>query len=69
MSIHNLFPQPVGLYKLERDLTKKEFDFIKGQETRPNTGNKTSTNNTILYNKEMTRLRDFIETKKMILMK
>jgi hypothetical protein len=40
--IHNLFPQPVGMYKLERDLTAKELSFIKGQETRPNMGNKTS---------------------------
>jgi hypothetical protein len=40
--IHNLFPQPVAIYKLERDLTAKELSFIKGQETRPNMGNKTS---------------------------
>jgi uncharacterized protein (TIGR02466 family) len=61
--IHNLFPQPVGMYKLERDLTEKELDFIKGQETRPNMGNVTSTNNTVLRHKAMTKLRDFIETK------
>jgi hypothetical protein len=40
--IHNLFPTPVAIYKLERDLTAKELSFIKGQETRPNMGNKTS---------------------------
>jgi uncharacterized protein (TIGR02466 family) len=61
--IHNLFPQPVAIYKLERDLTAKELSFIKGQETRPNMGNKTSVNNTILRSKEMTKLRDFIEIK------
>jgi hypothetical protein len=61
--IHNLFPTPVAIYKLERDLTAKELSFIKGQETRPNMGNKTSTNNTLLRSKEMTKLRDFIETK------
>jgi hypothetical protein len=37
--IHNLFPTPVAIYKLERDLTAKELSFIKGQETRPNMGN------------------------------
>ena len=30
--IHNLFPQPVGIYKLDRDLTDKEIDFIKLQQ-------------------------------------
>ena len=60
--IHNLFPQPVGMYKLERDLTEKELDFIKGQETRPNMGNVTSTDNTVLRNRSMTKLRDFIES-------
>jgi uncharacterized protein (TIGR02466 family) len=60
--LHNLFPQPVGIYKLDRDLTAKELSFIKGQETRPNMGNTTSVDNTILRNKELTKLRDFIET-------
>lgn len=62
MAIHNLFPQPIGLYKLDRDLTEKEITFIKDQETRPNMGNATSTNNTILRHKVMTKLRDFIES-------
>lgn len=60
--IHNLFPTPVGIYKLDRDLTEKEIAFIKGQETRPNMGNTTSTDNTILRNKPLIKLRDFIET-------
>jgi uncharacterized protein (TIGR02466 family) len=61
--IHNLFPTPVAIYKLERDLTEEELDFIKGQDTRPNEGNVTSKDNTILRNTELTNLRDFIETK------
>jgi uncharacterized protein (TIGR02466 family) len=60
--VHNLFPTPVGMYKLERDLTDKELSFIKGQETRPNMGNVTSVDNAILRNTEMTKLRDFLET-------
>jgi len=60
--IHNLFPIPVGIYKLDRDLTEKEIDFIKGQETRPNMGNVTSKDNTILRNRALTKLRDFIES-------
>ena len=60
--IHNLFPTAVGIYKLDRDLTDKEIDFIKGQDTRPNMGNITSTDNTILRNKPLIKIRDFIET-------
>lgn len=61
--IHNLFPIPVGIYKLDRNLTDDELDFIKSQDTRPNQGNTTSKDNTILRNTELTNLRDFIETK------
>ena len=61
--IHNLFPTPVGIYKLDRDLTEEELDFIKGQETRPNQGNTTSVDNFILGRTELTNLRDFLETK------
>lgn len=60
--LHNLFPTPVGIYKLDRDLTTKELDFIKGQDTFLNEGNITSLNTTILRHKQMTKLRDFIES-------
>ena len=60
--IHNLFPTPVAIYKLDRELTEKELSFIKGQETRANQGNVTSTDNTVLRNRSMTKLRDFIES-------
>lgn len=60
--IQSLFPIPVGFYKLDRKLTSKETSFIKGQETRPNMGNATSVDNTLLKNKELTKLRDFIES-------
>jgi len=60
--IHSLFPTPVAIYQLDRELTEKELSFIKGQETRANMGNVTSTDNTILRNRSMTKLRDFIES-------
>ncbi len=60
--LHNLFPQPVGIYKIDRDLTEEELSFIKGQETRKNTGNRTSVAHTVLRDRAMTKLRDFIET-------
>ena len=52
--IHNLFPTPIGLYELGRDLTAKELSFLKNQETRNNMGNTTSIDNTILKAKELT---------------
>lgn len=63
MAIRNLFPIPVGIYKLGRNLTEEELDFIKSQDARPNMGNTVSKNNKILRNTELTNLRDFIETK------
>lgn len=62
MAMHNLFPIPVGLYELGRDLTEKELSFLKNQKTRPNNGNTTSVDNTILKARALTQLRDFIET-------
>lgn len=61
--IHNLFPIPIGRYELDRDLTDKELSFLKTQETRSNTGNITSTNNTILKSEELVDLKSFIESK------
>lgn len=61
--IHNLFPTPIGRYELGRNLTSEELSFLKSQETRSNTGNVTSVDNTILKSKELTNLRDFIETR------
>ena len=60
--IHNLFPQPIGVYKLNRELTDKEIIFIKNQKVKPNIGNNTSIDSRILRNKVLINLRDFIET-------
>jgi uncharacterized protein (TIGR02466 family) len=60
--IHNIFPTPVGRYKLSRDLTEEELSFIKSQESRANMGNLTSNDSMILDKHPMTKLRDFIES-------
>jgi uncharacterized protein (TIGR02466 family) len=60
--IHNLFPTPVGIYKLDRDLTEQELGFIKGQETRPNMGNVNIQRQHDPAEQRLTKLRDFIET-------
>jgi hypothetical protein len=59
MNIHNLFPIPVGFFDLGRSLSDEELAFIKGQETRSNTGNRTSVNNDILNSEELIHLLDF----------
>ena len=62
MNIHNLFPTPVAFFKLNRNLTKVELEFIKNQEVYSNLGNTTSTDRKILKNKELVELREFIES-------
>ena len=61
MNIHNLFPLPIGFFRLGRDLTKTELDFIMGMERYPNQGNTTSSDRKVLRHKELTDIRDFIE--------
>ena len=62
MNINNLFPTPVAFFKFGRDLTEAELEFIKGQEHYANEGNTTSKNRKILKSKELTEMREFIET-------
>lgn len=61
MNIHNLFPTPIGMFNLDRNLTDEEMLFFRGQETRPNMGNTTSVDNFILRQQNMTSLRGWIE--------
>jgi len=62
MNINNLFPTPVGFFKLDKELTKKEIDFLHNQESRANMGNTTSVDNYILKNKTLNKLKEFCET-------
>lgn len=61
MEIIGLFPTPLGKFVLDRDLTKKELNFIKGLPTRPNEGNTTSDDNHVLKNKNLSSLSKFID--------
>lgn len=61
MNIHNLFPIPIGFFNIDKELSKKELDFLLNQETRPNMGNTTSVDNYILENKKIKELREFIQ--------
>jgi len=59
----SLFSIPVGRYKIDRELTKKEMNFFLKQPQRNNLGNTTSTNFYILNQKELTSLRNELENK------
>ena len=61
MNMHNLFPTPVGMIDLDRSLSKKELSFILKQDKRPNMGNKTSINYTLLKSAPLTSLRSWLE--------
>lgn len=61
--IHNLFPTPVGLYALDRELSASELSFIKNIEQHNNVGNTTSDDRNVLDNKKLKKLRTFIEDK------
>jgi uncharacterized protein (TIGR02466 family) len=62
MDVLGLFPTPVSISKLERNLSSNELSFIKDNELkiRPNNGNFTSTDHEILEKTEMTELKFFI---------
>lgn len=60
--LHNLFPQPVGIYQMERALDLEEDSFVERQETRPNIGNTTSIDHRVLDRKELSKIRSFIES-------
>lgn len=60
MKVHNLFPTPVGFFKLDDGILSSELEFIKNQEQRTNVGNTTSKDNHLLDRKEMKRLSKFV---------
>ena len=60
MITHSLFPTAVTFFKYNT-ITEKETKFITKQKTRGNQGNTTSIDTNILENKEMKKLKQFIE--------
>lgn len=59
MQVVSLFPTPVGIFKLDREFTKSELDFIYKSEKRPNMGNITSVDSYIFNNKKLNKLHKF----------
>jgi uncharacterized protein (TIGR02466 family) len=61
MTIHNLFPIPIGRYKLDRKLTNNEITLVEKQNVIRNIGNKTSENKNILEETELKNIKKFIQ--------
>jgi len=59
MNILSLFPTPVGIYELERQLTELERKFIDKQKISSNIGNSRSEDSYILENKNLLTLKVF----------
>jgi uncharacterized protein (TIGR02466 family) len=59
VNIIALFPTAVGKFKLDRDLTKEELEFVNTQEKRPNMGNVTSVKNYVLREEPLKTLGEF----------
>ena len=60
MITHSLFPTAVTFFEY-KGITEKEIKFLVEQKTRGNVGNTTSIDHNILENKEMEKLKQFIE--------
>jgi len=61
MQIKDLFPIPLGVFELNREISQIEYDCINNQEMVENMGNMTSVDNFILEQKELKELRNFFQ--------
>jgi len=61
MLIENLFPQAIGHFSLDRDLTVEELSFIKNQDTVKNIGNLTSKDCYLLEKHPLKSLKEFFK--------
>ena len=67
MLIHQIFPEPIYISKLNRALTKKELGIINKhkKKTDKNEGNTISSDNYVLENKALNNLKKDLHTKVM----
>ena len=62
-TINGIFPTPIYISKIDRELTKKELSFIDKNklDTYNNEGNKTSNDNFILNNKQFKDIKEELD--------
>jgi uncharacterized protein (TIGR02466 family) len=61
MSVNLIFPTAVTFFKLGRDLTQTELNFLMNMPTRMNVSNVSSIDNTVLENKVLSDISGFIK--------
>ena len=59
LEVFNLFPIPVGSFRLKRKLTKSEFKFIESLDKTSNVGNHSTKYTYILNDKRLKKLKEF----------
>ena len=63
MSVHSLFPIPLGIYNIGRELTFNELNYFDSLDSIQNIGNKTSINNRVLNSDKLFSINSFIKNK------
>ena len=59
--IDNVFPTAVGWYRNEKNITEKQKKYISELERKPNEGNQTSAYRTVLKEKKLQTLHNWIQ--------
>jgi uncharacterized protein (TIGR02466 family) len=62
IQINNLFPTPLGIFKLNREVSRTELDYLSKLDTRKNIGNFSSVDTSILNNKKLSSIQAFAES-------
>jgi len=60
--IKNLFSTPLGVFKLNREVSKTELDYLRKLETKRNFGNFVSIDRDILNSKKLASIQAFVES-------
>ena len=63
MVIDSLFPTPIGWFKNDAGILKKENKYILNLDRKPNLGNSISANKNVLEDKQLKNLKDWIINK------
>lgn len=61
VTVHNIFPTPVGQFSLNREMTAEEMAFAEAQTAHRNIGNSTSNNRYVLKDPALADISKFIE--------
>jgi uncharacterized protein (TIGR02466 family) len=60
--VKDLFPTPLGIFKLNREVSKTELDYLRKLEIKKNIGNFASADTTVLDSKKLASIQAFAES-------